>query len=72
MNKYYDVKTDFYLDKIKKPIATCIMKEGKPFNGTVVGYYENKKNYYYKTYKEGERIKKARSLSKKQLIKVLN
>lgn len=71
MNKYYDAKADFYLDKIKKPISSCEIKKGKPFNGTVIRYYEKGNTYSYKKYKNGERFKKEGDLTKKQLISIL-
>ena len=71
MNRHFDASADFYLDKAKNPISTCNIKNGKPFNGTVIGYYEKEKIYSYKEYKDGRRVKKVSDLSKKQLIKAL-
>jgi len=56
---------------MKEPISHCIVKKGKPYNGTFIRYNKDENTYRYKKYKNGERIKKERGLSKKQLIEIL-
>jgi len=62
----------FYLKDDKNPISVCSIKNGREYNGTVIGYSNNSKTYYYKKYKKGKRVKKVRNLTKKQLLKIVN
>ena len=71
VNNEYDGKVNFYLDKMENPICSCDLIKGKPFNGIILRYDESEKMFRYKEYKDGERIKKVRDLSKKQLIEAL-
>ena len=56
---------------MENPICSCDLIKGKPFNGIILRYDESEKMFRYKEYKDGERIKKVRDLSKKQLIEAL-
>ena len=71
MNSDTDVSAAFYLDKMKEPISHCIIKKGKPYNGIILQYNEDKKTYGYKKYKEGELVEKVRGLTRKKLIEIL-
>ena len=67
-----EASADFYLDKMAAPISHCTVKKGKPYNGTIIRYNKDKRTYRYKKYKNGERVKKEKGLTKKQLIEILN
>ncbi|MEP2239417.1 MAG: hypothetical protein ABJI22_13710, partial [Maribacter sp.] len=61
----------FYFDGEETPIATCVYKDGREYNG-VTTVINQKGDYNYNFYRKGELIENQKNITKQQLLQLIN
>ena len=66
-----DGPASFYFDGEETPIATCMYKEGREYNGVTTNINKNG-SYNYNLYKKGELVEEQKNITKQQLVQLIN